>query len=148
MNTLTQIFCMMTYIAVTTHLFLIFYEITGAKEIKQMTNNFSEKQKKIYKEIQQERRIHYTYGILMGIAISILYMVNVKDIKHQICTFVGISTIISQNFYLLMPKSKWMIEYLENPQDIFNWNKVYKKFQYLSVYGNFLGFILFASTKV
>lgn len=148
MEYLTPVFCMMAYTAVITHLLLLFYQISGAHEVQEMKNGFSESQKKIYKEIQQERRIHYIYGTLVGLALAILYMVYVKDIKHPICTFVGISTIVGQNFYLFMPKSKWMVEYLEHPQDIFNWNKVYKKFQYLSAYGNFLGFIFFASTKV
>ncbi len=141
------VFCMITYMTITAHLFLILYQITGTKEIKQMTKKFSEKQNKIYKDICRERMIHYSYGIIVGISLAYLYMLCVPNITNRFCTFVGISTIITQNFYLLMPKSKWMIKYLDNPQDRFNWNKLYKKFQYLSVYGNFIGFILFASTQ-
>ena len=148
MDYLTPVFCMLTYTAVTTHLLLLFYQITEAQEIKEMTNNFSESQKKIYKEIQQERRIHYIYGLLMGVAMAIAYIAWFPNAKHPICSYIGIATMVAQNFYLLMPKSKWMVEYLDNPQDMFNWNKVYKKFQYLSAYGNFLGFVFFVAGRL
>lgn len=147
-SSLTPVFCLMAHTAVVTHLILLFYKISGADEIKVMTEEFSEKQKEIYKEIQQERRVHYLYGLLMGIACAILYVSFFPNAKHPVCSYVGIATMIAQNFYLLMPKSKWMVEYLEHPQDIFNWNKVYKKFQYLSAYGNFLGFVFFAASRM
>lgn len=147
MNKLTPVFCLMAHIAVTTHLLLLFYKVSGAEEIKTMTKDFTEHQKKIYKDIQQERRTHYIYGLLFGVVLAILYM-NFFPITHPVCTYVGISTMFAQNFYLLMPKSKWMIEYFENPQDIYNWNKVYQKFRYLSAYGNLLGFVIFMSAKL
>lgn len=145
---LTPVFCMMAHIAVVTHLVLLFYKLTGAEEIRVMTSKFSEHQKKIYKEIQQERRMQYIFSLLLGIASAILYITTFPNAKHPVCAYVGIATMMAQNFYLLMPKSKWMVEYLDNPQDVFNWNKVYKKFQYLSAYGNFLGFVFFASGKL
>lgn len=145
---LTPIFCLMAHSAVITHLILLFYEISGANEIKVMMEDFSEQQKQIYKEIQQERRLHYIYGLLIGIACAILYVTFFPHTKDVVCSYVGIATMVAQNFYLLMPKSKWMVEYLEHPQDIFNWNKVYKKFQYLSAYGNFLGFVFFAAGRM
>ena len=145
---LTPVFCMMAHTAVVTHLLLLFYKISGADEIKIMTQNFSKHQKTIYKEIQQERRVHYLYGLLIGVACAILYVGMFPDTKHPVCSYVGISTMIAQNFYLLMPKSKWMVEYLEHPQDVFNWSKVYRKFRYLSAYGNFLGFVFFVAGRL
>ena len=147
-SSLTPVFCLMAHTAVVTHLILLFYKISGAEDIRLMMEDFSEKQKKIYKEIQQERRLHYIYGLLMGIACAVLYVGFFPNAKHPICSYVGIATMVAQNFYLLMPKSKWMVEYLEHPQDIFNWNKVYKKFQYLSAYGNFLGFVFFVAGRM
>ena len=145
---LTPILCLMAHTAVVTHLVLLFYKLSGAEEIKIMTKKFSSQQHKIYKEIQQERRMHYIYGLLMGTAAAILYVAMFPEIKHPVCAYVGLSTMIAQNFYLLMPKSKWMVEYLDQPEDVFNWNKVYQKFRYLSAYGNFLGFVFFAAGRL
>lgn len=138
----TPVFCLMAYTAVTTHLLLLFYQLSGSDEIKTLKSNFNEHQMKIYKEIQQERRTHYIFGILLGISIAILYDIFFP-VFNPICTYIGIATMIAQNFYLLMPNSKWTIEYLDNPQDVYNWNKVYKKFRYLSAYGSLLGLIFF-----
>jgi hypothetical protein len=148
LNKLTPVFCMMAYTAVVTHLILLFYKISGSQEIKDMTKSFTKHQQQIYKEIQSERRIHYIYGLLVGIALAMAYISWFPNAKHPICSYIGIATMVAQNFYLLMPKSKWMVEYLDNPQDIFNWNKVYKKFQYLSAYGNFIGFVFFVAGRL
>ena len=145
---LTPIFCLMTHTAVVSHFLLLVYKLSGSEEITVMMSKFSEHQKKMYKEIQIERRNHYIYGLLMGITCAILYIGLFPKTLHPICTYIGIATMIAQNFYLLLPKSKWMIDYLENPQDIYTWNQVYKKFRYISAYGTFLGFIFYVVGRI
>lgn len=147
-NKLTPVLCLFAYSAVIGHLLVLFYKLSGSPEIKTMTDKFTEHQKKIYKQIRYERRIHYIYGLLLGTLCAIFYLTMFPKIKHPICAYIGIAISIAQNFYLLMPKSKWMIDYLENPQDIYHWNQVYKKFRYLSIYGNFLGFVFFAAGRM
>ena len=147
-NKLTPIFCLLAHTAVVSHLILLFYKLAGSPEIEEMKSKFSDHQKRIHKGIVTERRTHYMYGLLMGIAAAILYLSSFPNIAHPVCAYIGITTMIAQNFYLLMPKSKWMIDYLEHPQDIYSWNQVYKKFRYLSAYGNFLGFVFFAAGRI
>lgn len=144
----TIIFCLFTYIAIVSHLLILFYRLTGSPEIEQMKMKFSEHQKKIYNQINQERKLHYIYGLLIGIACSIFYLKIYPNVSNPVCVYVGLSTIIAQNFYLLMPKSKWMIDYIEHPEQIYIWNKIYQKFRYLSAYGSFLGFTIFIASRV
>ncbi len=147
-NKLTPVFCLLAHTAVVSHLMILFYKLAGSPEIQKMKSKFSDQQKRIHKEINTERRLHYLYGLLLGMAISIFYLGMYPNISHPICAYIGLSTMIAQNFYLLMPKSKWMIDYIEHPEDIYHWNQVYQKFRYLSAYGNFLGFVFFAAGRI
>lgn len=146
MNQWTPILCLMAHMGVVSHLMLLFYRFSGSPELKTMLNKFSYHQQEIYKEIKKERKLHYLIGLLLGTIVAMLYLKT--NPAHPICAYLGLSMMIAQNFYLFMPNKKWMVDYIETPQDIYNWNRVYQKFRYLSVYGNFLGFVFFTASQL
>ena len=128
--------------AILGHIFILILKISGSKESKDLQQKLNDEQKKIYDEIKKERRNHYTYGLLIGLIISIMFYLYNK--KQMLCVYIGIMTFIANHFYLLMPKKNWMIEHLTEKEDIIAWNKVYRKMRYLTSYSDLIGFIFFA----
>lgn len=148
MHLLLPIFCLSLHMAFMGHLFIIGSKLVGSKEAKDLESKLNEKQKEIYKEIKKERKNHYMYGLGLGMILAILYnYISGKNFKHMSCAYLGIATFVANQFYLLMPKKYWMIEYLEEKEDIIAWNNVYKKMRYLTTYANLAGFITFGVSQ-
>ncbi len=146
MNSLTPIYCLSVYVAVITHILIFAYKFTGSPEIELMKSRFNPEQLSVYNEIKLERRNHYLIGLGIGLLIAIVYSMKNKNmsVNKNVCAFVGIATFVANIFYELMPKSQWMVEHLDNAGDVKRWNDVYKKFKFLTSYGELLGFSLFA----
>lgn len=144
MDLLLPAFCLSLHMAFMGHLFIFIYKIFGSKEAKDLKSKLNEEQTEIYKKIKKERRNHYMIGLLLGALLSILYnKYEGKNIKHMTCAYLGITTFVANKFYLLMPKSNWLIEHLEEKEDILAWSKLYKKMRYLTSYADLVGFITF-----
>lgn len=144
MHLLLPVFCLMAHMAFMGHIFIIGYKLMGRKEGKNLESKLNKEQKKIYEEIKKERKNHYLLGLFLGMTLAILYNIyGGKNNKHMVCAYVGITTFVANYFYLLMPKSNWMIEHLEEKEDIMAWNAVYKRMRYLTDYANLAGFISF-----
>lgn len=144
MDFLFPILCLFAHMAIMSHIFIMMSKVAGSKESKDLESKLDEKQKEIYNFIKKERKQHYTYGLFLGMFIAIVlnYFIG-KNKKHMLCVYIGIVTLTANFFYLLMPKTYWMIEHLEEKEDILAWNKVYRKMRYLTTYGDFIGFIIF-----
>lgn len=144
MHLLLPIFCLSLHMAFLGHLFIIALKLLGNKEAKELESKLNEEQKKIYTEIKKERKNHYLMGLALGIIIAIIYnKFGGRNMTHMTCAYLGIATFVANQFYLLMPKKYWMIEHLEEKEDIIAWNNVYKRMRYLTSYSDLAGFITF-----
>ena len=124
------------------------------KNIQLFRNTLSKQQKIIYEKIIQERRTIYYQGFLAGLGITLLYLVfmssyyktNIMMWKNA-CIAVVISGFTTYFYYMLSPKSDYMILHLTDNKQREEWFEVYKFMQYnyhLSfIYG--LGGVLFLS---
>jgi len=144
MDFLFPVLCLFAHMAIMSHIFIMMYKVTGSTESKDLEKKLNPEQKKIYSFIKKERKQHYTYGLLLGmvLALGFNYFMG-KNKKQMLCVYIGIVTLTANFFYLLMPKTYWMIEHLEEKEDILAWNKVYKKMKYLTTYAEFVGFFIF-----
>lgn len=144
MNKLFSVLCLSAYMAIIGHIFIMFYKLSGAKESKDLESKLNEEQLKIYNFIKKERKEQYMYGLLIGIVLSIIYRFTIGRKENvMLCVYIGITTFIANHFYLLMPKTYWMIEHLEEKEDILAWNKVYRRMRYLTSYSDLVGIIFF-----
>ena len=75
---------------------------------------------KIYEQIIIERRNHYVFGLVLGGILAFLVIKNVKTVNrfHRISLFVAITLMTSVVFYLLMPKSDYMLNHLQNAEQV------------------------------
>lgn len=97
-----------------------------------LLNELTEEEIKIYKEITEERRRIYLQGLGIGLLLSYLYL----KLRPQEDTYVngiitlGITGSINYFYYILTPKKKYMLEYLDSKKENKAWLKIYKTMQF------------------
>jgi len=107
-------------------------------EKKELHDNFvntlSQEQQDIYSEIASERMKIYLQGMGLGLALALGYLFMSKNLKTtdvtDICIFVVISGAVSYGYYTLSPKSKYMLNYIDRPDQIAAWLEIYKTYKY------------------
>jgi len=104
-------------------------------------------QKKIYEEIILERRNIYLTGYALGIMLSIIYYYIIKNIFRKIdnttlvCSVGFIVLLTNYFYYILSKKSKYMIEYLNNKEQVSAWLNIYKSMQFKYHFALLLGIV-------
>jgi hypothetical protein len=91
---------------------------------------------KTYKEIISERSRIYYYGYLLGFLLSIIIILyNTQIKKNKLSTFAMVSIVICVSFitnyfyYMLSPKTKWMLDIIKTPEQTKAWLKMYQGMQ-------------------
>ena len=97
-----------------------------------MYAGLNENQLKIKKEISNERMKIYLTGLMLGAIISAIAYpwIEAKFKKSKLCIILSIVMTISYFYYIFSNKSKYMLQYLDNKEQIENWLSVYKNMQY------------------
>jgi hypothetical protein len=114
------------------------YNSDSTLSIQQFTDVLSTKQKAIYKKIADERRNIYFKGFGLGLVLSFLFLFWKSSIKNSykinrfstICVVGAITFITNYFYYMLSPKSDWMILHIDGDKQKQAWLSVYKKMQY------------------
>lgn len=90
-----------------------------------------------YENIVAERRQIYFTGYLIGFVLAvflIIFNVNVLNRKMpvgaMVCFAVVISTIVNYFYYMLSPKTVFMVSLLKTEQEREDWTRVYKSMQF------------------
>lgn len=111
-----------------------------------LRQTFSEELDTIYGNIVIERRNHYVMGIILGLALAYVVLLNVKITNrfHRMSLFVLITLMTAVVFYFLMPKSDYMLNHLKTEEQNKAWLEVYKTMKQRY----FLGFLLGALAAI
>ena len=95
------------------------------------------KQKQKYKEITEERRKLSMQGYGLGFGISLFFILyNYLTAKTKVstlsmvCLVTSVTLVVNYLYYILSPKSQWMINFLETPEQKKQWLKVYRTMQF------------------
>ena len=103
---------------------------------QEFKNVLSIEQKNKYEQIIEERRSIYFKGYILGIILSILAVYfNLKIFKKKLSTMsivclVGTITFVTNYlFYILHPKTDYMLLHLNDKTQITGWLKIYKHMQ-------------------
>ena len=147
-------FCGITCFVATVFLIANIYTMfcIGCEDSK---NNFikllNKKQNTIYKNIIKERRDIYFKGYGIGLFLSFIFIViyrNLLSNKNRkisiwvIVCLVGAITLTSNYlFYILSPKTTYMIEHLNSKQQIDAWLNIYRTMQVKYHTGLVLGIV-------
>ncbi len=101
---------------------------------------------KKYESIIIERRNHYIIGLVLGMILSFIILNITKITKYftRLSLFTMITLVTAVIFYMLMPKSDYMLNHLKSEKENKKWLQVYKTMQ--SRY--FIGLVLGALSAI
>jgi len=128
---------------------IYFYYITDKSAIvKHYKEKLSSDLQKRYENISKERmRIGY-YGYGLGLLISlfiIFYNLKIKGTKMNnfalVCTVVATCFLTNYFYYMLSPKSDWMLNHISNQEEVKAWLQMYREMSYNYHMGLALGII-------
>jgi uncharacterized protein YacL len=112
--------------------------------INDFQSSLTKEQNQVYVEIVNERMKIYLIGLVVGLVLGFLYLqFNTSKTVSRTCVFTVLVLFTSNVLYLIAPKSKYMVTYLNTETQRNAWLKVYKEMQYRQVIGTLLGVIAY-----
>ena len=117
------------------------------KDNKKKNKNFSKKQQNAYENIKKERTLIWIKATITGIFVSITlskfgkYIFGLNDPFNRSCINTLVFYGVQHLYYTLHPKKDWMLNHIENKEDIQWWLNCYKSMQYKWHLGFVLGII-------
>ena len=128
---------------------IYFYNMTGKSEI---VKNYMEKLpadlQKRYEFITKERKMLSYQGYALGVALSIcLIIYNTQFLSHKMSTSAMVCLVIATSFltnyfyYILSPKSDWVLNHTKNQEQVKAWLVMYREMSFNYHAGLALGII-------
>lgn len=111
---------------------------------KQLPSNLE----KLYEKISVERlRLNY-YGYTLGLIISLIIIIynytskrNKLTNTNLICLVIVVSFFTNYFYYILSPKTTYMLEHINSPEQTKAWLAMYREMQYNYHFGMVIGII-------
>ena len=121
---------------------------TKSKIVQEYKKQLPSNLQNLYEKIAAERmRLNY-YGYALGLILSliiILYNYNSKRNKltttSLVCLAIVVSFFTNYFYYILSPKSTYMLEHINSPEQTKAWLAMYKEMQYNYHFGMVVGII-------
>ena len=131
---------------------IYFYHMTDKNAIvKHYKEMLSPQLQKLYGKITQERRSISYYGYGLGLLLSlclIFYYIKVKKVKMSAsalaCMAAATTFLVHYFYYMLSPKSDWMLNHMKKQEEVNAWLQMYKSMQYNYHMGMALGIVAVA----
>ena len=128
---------------------IYFYNMTWKSEIvKHYKSSLSSDLQKRYDKISKERLTISYQGYILGVILSlgiIFYNMKIKGAKMNnttlVCTVLATAFVTNYFYYMLHPKSDWMLNHLQNKDEVKAWLLMYREMQYNYHMGLVLGII-------
>ena len=118
--------------------------------IQQYQSQLPSNLQNIYKKITQERQKIYYCGYALGLVLSVIIIFYKTQNRismangTMICTIIAVSFITNYFYYMLSPKSTYMLQHINSPEQTKAWLSMYKAMQYYWHAGLVLGIIAVA----
>ena len=128
---------------------IYFYNLTDKSTIvKHYKSSLSSDLQKRYEKITQERTYISYQGYILGVILSlgiIFYNLKIKGAKMNttslVCIVVATAFVSNYFYYMLSPKSDWMLNHMNNQEEVKAWLLMYREMQYNYHMGLVLGII-------
>jgi len=139
--------CMISVIFVIGMIY--FYNMTDKSTIvKHYKSSLSSDLQKRYEKITKERTNISYKGYILGVILSlgiIFYNLKIKHSKMNttslVCTVLATAFITNYFYYMIHPKSEWMLNHMNNQEEVKAWLQMYREMQYNYHMGLVLGII-------
>lgn len=130
---------------------IYFYNMTDKSEIvKHYKASLPSDLQKRYENIAQERKNISLRGYGLGLIISLLIIFYIVHFKHfslkgnsfsLVCTVMATCFLTNYFYYILSPKSDWMLNHINNQEQVRAWLLMYREMSYNYHAGLALGII-------
>lgn len=128
---------------------IYFYFMTDKSEIvKKYMSTLPTDLKNRYEKISKERMMISYYGYMYGFILSLfLIFYNIKIKKEKLSTWAIVCLVMATCFmtnyfyYMLSPKSDWILNHTNNSEQVKSWLQMYREMQYNYHMGIVLGII-------
>lgn len=128
---------------------IYFYNLSDKSEIvKHYKSSLSSDLQKRYEKITKERTNISYQGYALGVILSlgiIFYNLKIKRSKMNttalVCTVVATAFVTNYFYYMLSPKSDWMLNHMSNQEEVKAWLLMYREMQFNYHMGLVLGII-------
>jgi hypothetical protein len=126
------------------------YIFLGTKK-KLLEHSFAQtlnkEQKEVYYQIVNERFRYAIQGKILGVLFACIYLYLSYKLDTppgtMVCMSIVILVITQILFYKIMPKSKWMLNYLDKKEQVDAWLEIYKFMANRGHIGFVIGIIAF-----
>ena len=128
---------------------IYFYNLSDKSEIvKHYKSSLSSDLQKRYEKITKERTNISYQGYALGVILSlgiIFYNLKIKRSRMNttalVCTVVATAFVTNYFYYMLSPKSDWMLNHMSNQEEVKSWLLMYREMQYNYHMGLVLGIV-------
>ena len=128
---------------------IYFYNMTDkSKIVKHYKSFLSSDLQKRYDKISKERATISYQGYSLGVVLSlgiIFYNLKIKHSKMStsalVCTVIATAFVTNYFYYMLHPKSDWMLNHMNNQEEVKAWLLMYREMSYNYHMGLTLGII-------
>jgi uncharacterized protein YacL len=128
---------------------IYFYYITDKSAIvKHYKEKLSSDLQKRYEKIAKERMNISLHGYALGLVFSlfiILYNLKMKGTKWNtlslVCTVIATCFLTNYFYYMLSPKSDWMLKHISSPEEAKAWLQMYREMSFNYHMGMALGIV-------
>ena len=128
---------------------IYFYNMTNKSEIvKHYKNSLPTDLQKRYDNISEERRRISIHGYILGFILSlfiIFYNLKIKGLQMKttalVCVVMATCFLTNYFYYMLSPKSDWMLNHISNQQQTKAWLIMYREMSFNYHAGLVLGIV-------
>lgn len=115
--------------------------LVSETELDKISGSFSPDVAEAYRAIVRERTAHYIQGVILGLVVSffIVYGMKIARRFYRIMSFFAVTLFTAVVYYTAMPKSDYMLNHLERPEEIQAWLETYKTMRWRYFVGMALG---------
>jgi hypothetical protein len=142
--------CMFASVFLIANIYTMF-SCSNDNHKQEFKNTLTQEQQVLYEKLIQERKKIYYGGFLLGIVLSfiavyfgnkLLFSRNSKSSTlPKICMIASITFVTNYLFYILYPKTDYMLLHLNDKTQIQGWLNIYKKMQFKFHLGFILGIV-------
>jgi uncharacterized membrane protein YkgB len=128
---------------------IYFYNATSKSEVvKQYKTRLPKDLQVRYENISRERMMISYYGYGLGVLLSLVIIFYNKKMKGKllsnaslVCIVLSVSFFTNYFYYMLSPKTDWMLNHVKNPEETKAWLQMYREMQFNYHLGLVLGII-------
>ena len=125
-----------------------FYMMTYQNKVVQnYKSSLSSELQERYQKIQKERLQISCQGYALGLVLSLFVILALRrkiSSLSLLCVVVSVSFLTNYFYYMLHPKSDWMLTHMNSQEEVDGWLKMYREMQFNYHLGLVLGILAIA----